>query len=251
MDERSTHELQRRNWFAELGSDLQFAMRQLRRNPGFTALAVVTLALGIGATTAIFSVVNRLLLDPIPYAGGDRIVNLNRVEPRGQSLRHADAEAGRCLAEGRALARADRDVRVEGRRRRGRDEPEEIKAGTISADILPLLGVKPVIGRAILAEDTKMGAPKVVMLGHGLWQRRFGGARDVLGQAITIDAAPYTIVGVMPRDFTVPFMDGGRASSGCRWKTTPMRTERRRWPGCGRAWNALRWIESSPISSRR
>src|SRR5689334_12426470 len=78
MDERSMHEQQRRDWFAELGSDIQFAVRQMRRSPAFTALAVVTLALGIGATTAIFSVVNGLLLDPIPYPDGDRIVNLSR-----------------------------------------------------------------------------------------------------------------------------------------------------------------------------
>src|SRR5215207_4765922 len=83
MDERSIHEEQRRNRFAELGSDLRFAVRQLRKSPAFTALAIVTLGLGIGATTAIFSVVNRLLLDPIPYAGGDRIVNLNRSNLQG------------------------------------------------------------------------------------------------------------------------------------------------------------------------
>jgi putative ABC transport system permease protein len=78
MDERSIHDETRRNWFAELGSDVRYALRQMQRSPGFTALAIVTLGLGIGATTAIFSVVNRLLLNPIPYADGERFVNLNR-----------------------------------------------------------------------------------------------------------------------------------------------------------------------------
>src|SRR5574338_1090951 len=83
MDERFLHETSRRDWFAELGSDVRFALRQLRRSPAFTTLAVITLALGIGATTAIFSVVHRLLLDPIPYPGGDRIVNLSRSNLQG------------------------------------------------------------------------------------------------------------------------------------------------------------------------
>ena len=91
----------------------------------------------------------------------------------------------------------------------GRDEPEEMKAGTMSAEVMPLLGVKAVVGRSILREDTKPGAPKIVVLGHGLWQRRFAGARDVVGQVMTINGASHTIVGVMPRDFAVPFMDGG------------------------------------------
>jgi putative ABC transport system permease protein len=209
MDERHITEQQRQNWFTELGSDVRFAWRQLRRSPAFTALAVVTLALGIGATTAIFSVVNRLLLDPIPYPDGDRIVNLNRSNKQGNlyvtptpKLVDAWRKGVRSL-EGIATF-GWTDVVVA-----GRDEPEEMKAGTMSADVLPLLGVKPLLGRGILPEDTKIGAPKVVVLGHGFWQRRFAGERDVLGKTVTIDGAPRTIVGVMPRDFAVPFMDGG------------------------------------------
>jgi putative ABC transport system permease protein len=209
MDERSIHEEQRRNWFAELGSDVRYALRQLRRGPAFTALAIVTLALGIGATTAIFSVVNRLLLNPIPYADGDRIVNLNRSNKQGTLYVTPTPKLVEAWRKGvrsiEAIAAFGwKDVVVA-----GRDEPEEMKAGTLSADIMPLLGVKPVLGRPILAEDTKPGAPKVVMLGYGFWQRRFAGERDVLGKVVTIDGASYTIVGVMPRDFAVPFMDGG------------------------------------------
>ena len=209
MDERSTTEERRRNWFAELGSDVRFAVRQMRRSPVFTVLAIVTLSLGIGATTAIFSVVNRLLLDPIPFADGDRIVNLNRSNLEGNlyvtptpTLVEAWRKNVRSV-EGIATF-GSQDVLVG-----AGDEPEEVQAGTISANMLPLLGVRPIIGRPVLAEDTKVGAAKVVMLGYGIWKRRFGGSRDVIGESLTISGEPHTIIGVMPRDFNTPFMDGG------------------------------------------
>ena len=112
MDEHSIHEQQRRDVLAELGSDLRFATRQMRRSPGFTTLAIITLALGIGATTAIFSVVNRLLLDPIPYPDGDRIVNLNRSNLQGNMYVTPTPK----LVEGRTLAGGDCDIRIQGRR---------------------------------------------------------------------------------------------------------------------------------------
>jgi predicted permease len=209
MDERSLHEAQRRDWFAELGTDIRFALRQMRRSPAFTTLAVLTLALGIGATTAIFSVVHRLMLEPIPYPGGDRVVNLNRSNRQGNlyvtptpALVDAWRKSARSLES--IATFGWKDVVVA-----GADEPEEMKAGTVSANLLGALGVKPALGRGILPEDTRTGAPRVVMLGYGVWQRRFGGSGDVLGRSLTIDGVPYTIVGVMPRDFRVPFMDGG------------------------------------------
>ena len=209
MDERTIHEAQRRDWFAELGSDVRFALRQMRRSPAFTTLAVLTLALGIGATTAIFSVVHRLMLDPIPYPDGDRIVNLNRSNLQGNlyvtptpALVDAWRKSARSLES--IATFGWKDVVVA-----GPDEPEEMKAGTLSSSLLGVLGVKPVLGRGILPEDTKVGAPKVVVLGYGVWQRRFGGSSGALDKSLTIDGAPYTVVGVMPRDFRVPFMDGG------------------------------------------
>ena len=209
MDERFTHEEQRRAWFAEFGSDVRFAARQLRHSPIFATLAILTLALGIGATTAIFSVVNRLVLDPIPYPGGDRIVNLSRTNKEGNLYVTPNP---RLVKEWRASVKSLEGIATFGWNDvslAGSDEPEEVKAGAISAELLPLLQVNPVLGRGFLTEDTRIGAPGVVMLGYGLWQRRFAGARDVLGQSLTIDGKPYTIVGVMPRDFVAPFMDGG------------------------------------------
>ncbi|HUQ82469.1 MAG TPA: ABC transporter permease [Gemmatimonadaceae bacterium] len=209
MDERSITEEQRRDQFAEMGSDLRFAIRQLRRSPAFTALAIVTLALGIGATTAIFSVVHRLILDPIPYKDGDRIVNLNRSNKEGNlyvtpTPKLVEAWRSRVRSLERIATFGWQDVVID-----GTDDREEMKAGTMSAEVMPLLAVSPQLGRGILREDTRIGAPKVVVLGYGMWQRRFGGARDVLGRTLTIDGATYTIVGVTPRDFIVPFMDGG------------------------------------------
>jgi predicted permease len=209
MDERSIHEQQRRDWFSELGSDLRFALRQMRLSPAFTAIAIVTLGLGIGATTAIFSVVHRLLLDPIPYADGDRIVSLNRSNLQGNLY---VTPTPKLVEAWRKSAGSLESIATFGWKEMvvaGPDEPEEMKVGMISANVLGLLGVKPVLGRSVLPEDTKIGAPKVVVLGYGVWQRRFGKSSDVLGQSITIDGAPYSVVGVMPRDFTVPFMDGG------------------------------------------
>jgi predicted permease len=209
MDERSTTETQRRAWFAELGGDVRFAARQMRRSPAFTTLAIVTLALGIGATTAIFSVVNRLLLDPIPFADGDRIVNLNRTNQEGTVFITPTPALVRAWRDG---ARSLEDVATFGWKEvvlAGRDESEEIEAGTMSANMLRFLDVRPVLGRGVLAEDTKPGAPRVVLLGYGLWKRRFAGSRDVLGESLTISGEPYTIVGVMPRDFNVPFLHDG------------------------------------------
>ena len=192
MDEHSIHEQQRRDVLAELGSDLRFATRQMRRSPGFTTLAIITLALGIGATTAIFSVVNRLLLDPIPYPDGDRIVNLNRSNLQGNMYVTPTPKLVEAWRKGahslEAIATFGyKDVVVT-----DGDDPEDIKAGLLSPNVLPLLGVAPVLGRAIVAEDTKIGAPKVVVLGHGLWKRRFGGAKDIVGQAMssTMPTAP-------------------------------------------------------------
>jgi predicted permease len=209
MDERFTHEEQRRAWFAELGSDIRFAARQLRHSPVFAILAIVTLALGIGATTSIFSVVNRLVLDPIPYPGGDRIVNLSRVNKEGNLF---VTPTPKLVKEWRARVKSLEGIATFGWSDvslAGREETEEVKAGTISAELMPLLQVRPVLGRGILPEDTRLGAPGVAMLSYGLWQRRFGGTRQVLGQSLTIDGKPYTIVGVMPRDFVAPFMDIG------------------------------------------
>ena len=208
MDQRSTSEQNRRDGLFELGADVRFAARQLRRSPGFAVLAVLTLALGIGATTAIFSVVNRMLINPIPLRGGDRIVSLTRTNKEGNLY---VSPTPRIVEAWRTGVRSIEAIEQYGWKEvtiTGGDEPEPVEAGEMEATLPRFLGLRPALGRAFLPEETVQGAPRVAMLGYGLWRRRYGGDREVIGQPIMIDGEPYTVVGVVPRDFSVPFMDG-------------------------------------------
>ncbi len=191
--------------------DLGFAFRQLFRNPAFTIVAVLTLGLGIGANTAIFSVVHKLLLAPLPFANAERIV----------VLMVSSAKSG--------FQMTPQDERVQVWRQRahtlegieefsggevtlgGDGEPETISTGYISATMTGLLGISPVMGRSFLPEETRPGGAQVAILGYGLWHRRFSGRTDALGKTLTIDGHDYTIVGVMPRKFDLPFLGTGAA----------------------------------------
>ncbi len=184
-------------------NDLRFALRQLLKNPGFTAVAVLTLALGIGANTAIFSVVNAVLLRPLPYPEPDQLVQL-RADWSGQ----AGTEIGSATflavkAQGQSLARiaayAGGDLTLT-----GAGSAEQVFAGAVTADFFPLLGVQPALGRNFTREEDTPNGPKAVVLGHGLWQRRFGGDMSVLGRTITLDQQSYTVVGVLPPEFRYP-----------------------------------------------
>ena len=194
-----------------LGTDLSFAIRQLRRHPAFTAVAVLTLALGIGVTTAMFSVVHRLLLDPIPYRDGDRIVRLY-LGMRGESFGNgpqvllfppegvvrAWRERSRTLEQVVSM-QLKRDAAV------GTGAaPETVNAEAISADVPAFLGVRPVLGRGFLADETTPVAQPTVVLGYGFWHSHFGGARDVLGRTLLVDGTRRTIIGVMPPGIALP-----------------------------------------------
>jgi predicted permease len=185
-----------------LVQDLRYGLRQLRRNPGFTVVAVLTLALGIGANTAIFSVVNTVLLRPLPYRDADRLVmvwgydrphgyNTDQVSPPDfrdwQSQNHIfEAMAG------------STDVMYT---LTGTGEPAPITAYEFSAEYFRVLGVAPLIGRTFAPEEEQEGQNHVVVLGYRLWQSRLGADRSLVGKAITLDGAPYTVVGVMPQTF--------------------------------------------------
>jgi putative ABC transport system permease protein len=181
-------------------NDLRYAIRVLFARPGFSAIAILTLALGIGANTAIFTVVNAVLLRPLPFDDPGRLVLLlertsqlptvttswpNYVEWRDQSRSFESIAAMRPLTM--TLT--------------GDGEPDRIAAKMVTASWLTTIRVSPAIGRAFRAEDDQPGAPGVVLLGDALWRRRFGGATDAIGRAITLDNQPYTIVGVMPPRF--------------------------------------------------
>jgi predicted permease len=202
---------QRRDWLAGWSQDLAFSLRQLIRSPGLTLIAVLTLALGVGANTAIFSVVHRVLMDPLPYRDGDRLVALLLSSPKNQMTMTPDMPS---VAAWRAQSKLLEGVEAFDERPVSLafgDELEQFDAGEISATLPAFLGVTPPLGRGFLPEETAGRGAPVALLSYGLWQRRFGGDREVLGRSITIDGTVHTIVGVMPRDFTLPFLGSGPA----------------------------------------
>jgi predicted permease len=186
--------------------DLRFGVRMLWKRPGFTAVAVVTLALGIGANTAIFSVVNGLLLRPLPFAESDRLAIIWTHSP-GANVAQDWPSPGQFTAvkaqadafESLALARGTSyNLAAEGM-------AERVGAVQVSSNMLPLLGARPLLGRVFLSAEDAPGQPLTVLLSHALWQRRFGGDPGVLGRAITLNGQSHEVVGVMPADFSLGY----------------------------------------------
>jgi putative ABC transport system permease protein len=194
---------------AHLLQDLQFAWRSFSRTPGAALLALATLAIGIGATAAIFSVIHSVLLSPLPYPNADRLVLAWRQNPAIGGVQvspsRADAEAWRTAAslEGLTVYSAQSLVLS------GGEEPEQIVARTIEPNIFAFLGVRPALGRAFTDDDAASPeAAKVVLLGEAIWKRRFGGDRAIVGRTITLSDQSYTVVGVMPAGFRLPLGKG-------------------------------------------
>ncbi len=183
-----------------LWQDVRYALRMLRKNAGFTAVAVLTLALGIGANTAIFSVVNGVLLRPLPFHDSSRLCLLserlaafpilnpsyqNFVDWRAQNQSFTDLAAVHNLTFTMT----------------GSGDPQRLQAQMASANFFPLVGISAAAGHIFLASEDRAGAPPVALVSYGLWEREFGGSADVLGKDITLDNKPYTIVGVLPAGF--------------------------------------------------
>jgi len=183
--------------------DLYNGFRLLRRQPGFTAVVTLTLALGIGANTAIFSAVNTLLLRPLPLAEADRLVF-------GHGLREGFDPFWTTLLEYAAYRERSRSFASSGVGIQqsfnliGRNEPERVQGAAVMADYLHTLGVKPLLGRSFTAEEDQPGGPAVALLGYGLWQRRFGGEPDVIGQPLDLEGRSHTVIGIMPPGFDLP-----------------------------------------------
>jgi len=180
-------------------NDLRFAFRQLLKNPGFTAVAVLTLALGIAGNVVIFSIFNGLFLRPLPLKDPERLVNLDEVAPKWNleytGIAYPDFHEWRAqnqTFESMAVFQdASFNLSLKG-------NPERIEGGRASHDLLRTLGIQPLIGRGFTQEEDKPGADRVALISHGLWKRLWGGDSNVLGQTLSLDSVPATIIGVLP-----------------------------------------------------
>jgi predicted permease len=190
-------------WIETLGQDIRYGARTLRKNPGFTAVAVLTLALGIGANTAIFSVVNAVLLRPLPYPGPGQLVQLRADWSGKPSTVIGSSKYVEVKAQSQSLARIAAYCGGE-MTLTGAGSAERVLAGAVTADFFPLLGVRPALGRNFTREEDTPNRPKAAILGHGLWQSRFGGEMDVLGRTIKLNEQSYTVVGILPARFQYP-----------------------------------------------
>lgn len=200
-----SYEVRGGGWLETLWQDIRFGARKLRKNPGFTVVAVLTLALGIGANTAIFSAVNSVLLRPLPYQNPDELVMVWETAPKLGFPRNNVAPAN--FIDWRDQNRVFAQIAAYGGNSvslTGRGEPERIEGMRVSAGLFPLLGVTPLLGRVFTEEEDRPGARNVVVLSHGLWQRRFGGDPGAVGQSLTLNDTPHTVVGVMPAHFRFP-----------------------------------------------
>ena len=191
--------------FDELGGDIRYGLRGLRRNPGFATVAVLSLALGIGAATAMFSLIYAVLLHPFPYAGADRIMNLFAVDDRyPHQVQIAYLDVGKALLDHMRLAAPVESVlgffpaNVE---ITGGALPEDLRGYYLTENAGTFFGVRPLLGRNIQASDAENGGRSVVVLNYRFWQRHFGGDPHVIGRTLEINHAPWTIIGVTPRSF--------------------------------------------------
>jgi len=191
------------NMFADLLHDLRYALRLLRKNPGFTAVVVLTLALGIGANTAIFSIINAVVLRPLPYSDPSRIAALGQTAKDGEFTYAFTVPQFRFLRENHSQTlEAIGAYRGSGTfALKQQDKLEWVSAVSVTEDFFRVFGVSPVLGRAVQLNETQPGGANSVILTDALWRRMFGGDPGVIGQQISLDDSPYTVVGILPRDF--------------------------------------------------
>src|ERR1035441_2868914 len=185
---------------AGLGQDFRYGFRTLRKNPAFTAIAILALGLGIGANTAIFSVVNGVLLRPLSYPDPSHLLNIyeTTAEFNGTSVSYPN------YLDWRRESRSFTDMgayRSHDLNFTGAGEPEQVSGEFVSASVLPVLGVTPFLGRNFLPEEDRQGAACAVMLTYGFWQRRFGADPNILGKSLTLNAVSCAVTGVLPFDF--------------------------------------------------
>ena len=202
--------------------DLQYGWRMLRRSPGFSLVAILTLAIGIGANAAIFSVINTVLLRPLPFPDAQRIVFIWDTDPNRNIPRGVASPAE--FLDWRDQNHSFEELsawRYWFYNLTGNSEPEQIFGVHASANFLRLLGVKPLLGRDFIPEEDQIGHDQVAIITYGLWQRRFGSDPGIVGKNILLDEKPFTVVGVLPA--ASPFLAPAASStSGCQWRSTAL-----------------------------
>src|SRR6516225_11270643 len=182
--------------------ELRLAIRGLRRAPGLAVVSILTVALGVGAGTSLFSVVKAVLLNPLPYPDADRLAWIAGLTRSGHETQVSYPDFADLRRENRTfLAMAAYNA---GAVNAGSDLPQRTEAAAVSRDFFDVAGLPPVIGRSFLPEEHIHGAAVTVVLGYGLWQRAYGGDRRIIGRSIRISGLPATVIGIMPPRFSFP-----------------------------------------------
>ncbi len=190
-------------------NDIKYGFRQLRKNPGFTAIAILTLALGLGINTSVFSVINTVLLRPLPFTEPDRLVRISAIRERATFLSEeilsypdfADwREQSRSFINLAAYTSESKDIITN-------KIPENMWGLTVSQGFFDILGVNPILGRTFIEGEDQPGSPGVIVLSHNMWKQHFSGNSDILGQTVLLDEDAYTVVGVLPVDFPSHLID--------------------------------------------
>ena len=188
----------------DLIADVRYGLRVLRKNPGFTTVAVLTLALGIGANTAVFSVVSAVLLRRLPYSDPDRLVWVNEFWPRLNNAMVPSPDFLNWREQNQVFESVVAYGGFGELNLSGSGEPERIDGIGVTWNFFPMLGIRPALGRGFLPEEDRPGGPPVVVLSHSLWQRRFRSDPNLVGKTITLDEKGYTVIGIMPDSFRFP-----------------------------------------------
>lgn len=192
----------RSNMFSGVWQDLRYGARSLRKNPGFSIVVVLTLALGIGANTALFSVVNGVLLKPLPFPQPEQLVTLHQSKPNFDTgaipyPNFRDLQKENRTFSSMAISRGAGFSLI------GTGEAERVNGRWVTADFFTVLGIQPALGRTFAPGEDESGVGPVAVISAELWQRKFGSASDIVGKALTLDDKNYTIVGVLPSSFTL------------------------------------------------
>lgn len=195
-------------WIETFWSDVRYGLRMLRKNPGFSAIAILTLALGIGASTSVFSLVDAILLKPLPYPDPEHLVMVWEVPPAKANLTLGDVPWGRVesnfFCQEAKTFEAIAAFKSDSFNLTGSGEPVRLNGVRASAGFFPALGVSPVLGRSFTPEEDEQGHEHVVVLSHTLWRERFGADAGIVGRVLELNSSTYTVIGVMPAGFAFP-----------------------------------------------